>query len=406
MQFFKAFVLCVSLFLLHIEVAAVAATATGTQVIEIALTDRLPGEVGWAYYANISVGTPGQIQSALVDTGSSDTIFPDSTAIACRTKSGCATTFVLEESPDYKVVTPGGLSVGYRDHSKMEGDYSVDRVQLGDISITNARIGVAKVVEDPTGIKTAILGLGYPSNEGQNTSPQPYCSTLLQALVESGEIESRLYGVYLGQLDHVQDGSITFGGIDTEKFKGPLTTLNCPRDNGITTKLNLKLDNVKAYLQDGSSQELMRSASDESGSVLVDTGASDWRASEPVYRKILMLAGGNDQRPCKEVVRGATYFQLTFSGYGSTNTATLNVDMADLFSPHAGTCQLAVTPVSSGETLGVGDSVMRAGYWVFDLDNGQISVAQANLEASSSNVVKVQKGAGGLSKAIGRKTEV
>ena len=119
-----------------------------------------------------------------------------------------------------------------------------------------------------------------------------------------------------------------------------------------------------------------------------------------------MLAGGNEQRPCKEVVRGATYFQLTFSGYGSTNTATLNVDMADLFSPYAGTCQLAVTVDSSGETLGVGHHVMRAGYWVFDLDNGQISVAQANLEASSSNVVKVQKGAGGLSKAIGRKTEV
>jgi len=131
MQFFMAFVLCVSLLLLHIEVAAVAATATGTQVIEIALTDTLGGEVGWAYYANISVGTPGQVQSALVDTGSSDTIFPDSTATACRTKGGCATTFVIEESPDYKVVIPGGLSVGYTDHSKMEGDYSLDRVQIG-----------------------------------------------------------------------------------------------------------------------------------------------------------------------------------------------------------------------------------------------------------------------------------
>lgn len=37
---------------------------------------------------------------------------------------------------------------------------------------------------------------------------------------------------------------------------------------------------------------------------------------------------------------------------------------------------------------------MRSGYWVFDLDNGQVSVAQANLRADSSNVVQVEDGAG------------
>lgn len=45
---------------------------------------------------------------------------------------------------------------------------------------------------------------------------------------------------------------------------------------------------------------------------------------------------------------------------------------------------------------------MRAGYWVFDLDNGQISVAQANIEASSSDIVKVLKGVDGLSRAVQR----
>ena len=61
-----------------------------------------------------------------------------------------------------------------------------------------------------------------------------------------------------------------------------------------------------------------------------------------------------------------------------------------------------VEPSGPGEISSIGDAVMRAGYWVFDLDNGQISVAQANIEASSSDIVKVLKGVDGLSRAVQR----
>lgn len=120
-------------------------------------------------------------------------------------------------------------------------------------------------------------------------------------------------------------------------------------------------------------------------------------------------------KPCSEVMRGVdntTRFELTFAGNG-INTATLQLELAELFTPLLDKDGRAVNNrfgqqmcwlrISDAESESVNaltsSSVMRAGYWVFDLDNGQVSVAQANLRANSSNVVQVEAGTEGLSKA-------
>jgi hypothetical protein len=120
-------------------------------------------------------------------------------------------------------------------------------------------------------------------------------------------------------------------------------------------------------------------------------------------------------RPCNDLAHDnfeSTRFEITFAGNG-TNTATLNVELADLFTPLTAEDGSAVTDeaghsmcwlrveADDGVLLITGSPVMRAGYFVFDLDNGQVSLAQANVRAnSSSNVVQVEAGADGLSKAV------
>jgi hypothetical protein len=67
-------------------------------------------------------------------------------------------------------------------------------------------------------------------------------------------------------------------------------------------------------------------------------------------------------------------------------------------------CAFMLTPSESSSQgfLTLGDAVLRSMYVVYDLDNGQLSLAQANLDSSkASDIVPVQAGLGGVQKAVG-----
>jgi len=67
-------------------------------------------------------------------------------------------------------------------------------------------------------------------------------------------------------------------------------------------------------------------------------------------------------------------------------------------------CAFMLTPSSpSGQGfLTIGDAILRSMYVVYDLDNGQISLAQAELDSSKEpDIVPVQAGLGGVQKAVG-----
>ena len=73
---------------------------------------------------------------------------------------------------------------------------------------------------------TGIMGLAYSSNMDINKSRKNMPPSFLDGLVQAGAISSRLYSIYLNTLD--QYGSILFGGLDTDKYKGSrcnLTTI-------------------------------------------------------------------------------------------------------------------------------------------------------------------------------------
>ncbi|KAG2160753.1 hypothetical protein JADG_000492 [Aureobasidium aubasidani] len=170
MSYRIALTLCLAALLLQGQ----ATQHTGTSAIEIALIDRMIDDIGWAYYANISVGNPSKVQAVLIDSGSNELLFTATNATTYKTRNGCA-------GGTFNVVTRGGLSIGFEDSSKKEGDYFTDEVQISEISVTNARLGIAYEVSNPTSMNTGIMGLGYANNEGSNKS-EPY-PTFLDALV-------------------------------------------------------------------------------------------------------------------------------------------------------------------------------------------------------------------------------
>ena len=286
---------------------------------------------------------------------------------------------------------------------------------LDNLMISKLPFGLARKFEELWKPHTGIMGLGYSSimNHFHQENMPP---SFLEGLVQAGAISSRLYSIYLNTVD--QYGSILFGGLDTDKYKGPLTTLNCVRRSPKAKMIDnfyLYLEEVKMRPFNESSKTILRSTNDSKITTLVDTGTPDWRLPRDAFVEVVRHAGGklsSDKtrliRPCSEVARGmadTTYFDLTFAGNGS-NAATLRLELADLYTPIPTTddagrpmCALGVVETDSDKFLLISSSVMRAGYWVFDLDNGQVSLAQANLGADSSNVVRVEAGPEGLKKA-------
>ena len=100
--------------------------------IEPALITNFINQDGLAYYLNVTVGTPGQLQTVQLDTGSSDFYFSASNATFCKTSPGCAGgTFDSSKSSTFKVITPGGFNTSFGDGSTEAGDFVTDVIQIG-----------------------------------------------------------------------------------------------------------------------------------------------------------------------------------------------------------------------------------------------------------------------------------
>lgn len=147
----------------------------------------------------VSVGTPPQVMTVILDTGSSDLYLDARDATACEGtgENSCrGGTFASGSSSTYTVTIANGFSTAFGDGSTATGDYATDVVQIGDVAVDNVQFGVATNVNSTTGFAVGLMGIGYSLNEAAS-SPYP---NMPEVLVNSGAINSRLYSVFLNDL--------------------------------------------------------------------------------------------------------------------------------------------------------------------------------------------------------------
>ncbi|CAD0112673.1 unnamed protein product [Aureobasidium uvarum] len=309
---------------------------------------------GSAYYLNISVGSPGQLQTVSLDTGSSDLFVTSSTAPFCQNNTCVGGTFDASKSSTFQVVTPGAFDITFGDGTTDDGDLVSDVVQIRDRVITNVTLGLAYNVNPSNGIQEGLLGLGYSLRESSVLTNGIQYPNFVETLVNAGAIASRFYSLYLSNLG--QYGSIIFGGVDTQKFEGNLVTLNCYPARNFTSSFQLTMSNVTMVDGNGTTIQLISRNNTQTG--FFDSGATAWNVAEATYIRIV------DVNPS-----GKQY------------------------------CALLVSPSPTNSGNAWGDAIMRAGYFVYDLDNNQVSVGQARY-SDESNIVAVQAGPHGLANAI------
>jgi Eukaryotic aspartyl protease len=304
---------------------------------------------------------------------------------------------------------------------RAKGNIITDNAKIGDLEIEALEMGLTW--SQLESFDVGILGVGYNTNEATDSA----YPGVLDQMVAQDLINSRAYGLWLNDggkrlwsfLRHGKhwltetvdaiSGSIQFGGIDIEKFSGMLKTVDFvpDADTGKITSPTIQLTSL-AITKNGDSNSL--TDSQQKMSVVLDPHTDSTYLPISVMDSVADALGGRKKGQwaddymvvsCSAITPNMT---LDF-GFGGSDGPLIqvllyrNIVNVDY---EADVCSLrfANNGAEPGYNYILGNSFLRSVYAVFDLDNDQVSLAQARLNLTSSSVVEIPKGPDGVASAL------
>ena len=277
------------------------------------------------------------------------------------------------------------------DGSGATGDYVSDTFTIGGTTLAQLQFGIGYESTSPEGI----LGIGYEANEVQaGRLGKPAYNNLPAQLVADNKIQSNAYSLWLNDLD-ASTGSILFGGVDTEQYHGSLLSVPIQTEDGEFAEFFITLTELTLGSTVIASQQAL--------GVLLDTGSSLTYLPDTMIEAIYQETGAqwnNDLSSAYvacSLASNTTTLDFTFS------SVVISVTMDELIIPYSsgpfpdGTpaCLFGLAPSGGGSSV-LGDTFLRSAYVVYDLDNNEISLAQTNFNASTSNIVEIGTGTGAV----------
>ena len=261
-----------------------------------------------------------------------------------------------------------------------------------------------------------VMGIGYPSLESQAVSlhEQSYAN-LPKAMVNQGIINSNAYSLWLNDLDS-STGTALFGGVDTDKYHGSLSTLPIQKIEGSYLEMLVTLTGVTLVNNGRNTSQVPSGSSSLPSAVLLDSGStlsyipSDIASN--IYSSLSSYHVSYDtqqqQAFCDcSLADSPITVDFIFSG------AVISVPMRELViiagedQSGALVCNFGIFPVDSSSSSDgsssytLGDTFIRSAYIVYDIDNNEISLAQTNFNATSSNVMEIGTGPNSVPDANG-----
>ncbi|KAF4968304.1 hypothetical protein FSARC_4249 [Fusarium sarcochroum] len=352
------------------------------------------------YATDLEIGSPPQKVTVLLDTGSNELwVNPDCEEAQSRQQYEQCKEFG-QYDPDKSDTPPigpfGSETLNYGDasdsstHTSATIRYYTDDFTFGDAKLQNQTFGV---LEESNGISQGIIGLAPDLRSGFD-GDEPY-SLFLTSLAEQGLINSRVFALDLRRSDDTE-GALIYGGIDRSKFIGELETVSIVKGQGGEYRLAVNLDSLGVTMG-GSSQNIRVRSSDSN--VMLDSGTTLTRMHMSVAGPILeALNARNDgegfyMTDCDNRNLDAT---VNF-GFGDKVIKVAFNDFILQLGP--GTCYIGLVPTSDQQILG--DSVLRAGYFVFDWDNEKIHLAQA-ANCGDEDIIAVGSGSDAVPSETGK----
>ncbi|OBT99334.2 hypothetical protein VE01_02698 [Pseudogymnoascus verrucosus] len=375
-----------------------------------------------SYYANITVGTPPQPISVIIDTGSSDLWILAKTADVCLNPSlikqlpgdvGCiGGTYDQLKSSTYDKLISGGFQIQYVDQTESSGDYISETVSFNgqnksNNAIKELQIGLASTSTLPVGV----MGIGYNSSVAAAT----VYPNIIDQMVYQGLINTRAYSLWLDDLS-AATGQILFGGIDTAKYDGSLSILPVLGDDkggrptsfavglygmsvghkGSMSSITTSTFAIPVILDSGTTHTLLPAAvvnpiirglgaydfTSQIGAILVDCGL---RTANPDF--IFGYKFGNSTT-APTIYVNLSELILDFPGLDQAQ-------IKDSFKEWDSVCYLAIadsSTVTDHPIYLLGDTFLRSAYVVYDIDNDEIGIAQSNFNSATNKIVEILAG--------------
>ncbi|CAK0841191.1 unnamed protein product [Prorocentrum cordatum] len=306
------------------------------------------------YYGDITVGTPGQTESVIFDTGSSNLWVP-------QTKPWFSSHKVYSHDKSSTYKKNGTVFKIQYGSGPVSGYYSSDTVSIGNLQLKDYTFAE---VTDTSGLGLAyrlgkfdgILGLGWDSISVGGV-PTP-----MRALVESGQLAEPVFAFYLG---NNQPGELVFGGVDPRHYTGDFTFVPLSSE----TYWEVDLNGVKL----GSSSVAGQ------GKAIVDSGTSLLAGPTDAIKAIADKLGAKSvMGKAYSVDCNADIPDLSFTLDGK-DFALKKADL--ILQAQGSTCILGLmsvdVPPPRGPLWIMGDVFMRKYYVQFDWGNKRLGFAEA-----------------------------
>ncbi|CEP20462.1 unnamed protein product [Cyberlindnera jadinii] len=260
----------------------------------------------------------------------------------------------------------------YGDSTFAYGTWGYDNVVIDGLEVS----GLSFAVANETNSSIGVLGIGLEGLEttysGSLAGSNRYTySNLPMKMVEDGLIHKRAYSLYLNDVD-AEEGNIIFGGVDHAKYTGNLTSvpvINTLESSGYSEAIKLEIT-----LQDVSFDGT--SVLDSVEYALLDSGTT------LTYLPSSVVSALADQIGATYSSRYGYYIMDCPDDTGNQNI-TFTFDGTQIACPLSNFILAADTSgttcvfsIMSSDTVILGDSFLRSGYIVYDLDDLVIALAQ------------------------------
>lgn len=300
--------------------------------------------------------------------------------------------FTPSKSSSFKKnYTDSEFSIAYGDNTFASGIWGSDKLNINGVSVDGMLFGVANISNSSN-----VLGISFPqlesSNQASDASDTTFTySNLPQLLKEQGLINKVAYSLYLNSLE-ATSGDLLFGAVDSSKYTGQLYTVpliniyskyySNPIEFDITLQgtgfvsssgkaYTFNTQNVPALLDSGTTLLYLPQTL---ANLFASQVSASWDDNLQYYTM---------DCPTDKVAENSAYvFQIGgVNYYVPLSNYILRTSDKD-------TCILGIQPQSSQYCI-LGDNTLSALYIVYDLEDYEISIAQADFSGASKSDIKV-----------------